>query len=127
MMMVDDECPEEEGMRNTDEEKGHAKQQQQRMTLKERRYLRQVQKQDKVNRGNDTEKRLDTYIDKAKRDTIMVSKMPPDELFEELKEFMWLNNFKQRENPKKYRLTVSIVDEDQASEENEDPVITIEF
>jgi len=80
-----------------------------------------------VNRGNETEKRLDMYIEKAKRDTIMVSKMPPDELFEELKEFMWLNNFKQRENPKKYRLTVSILDEDHPFEENEDPVIICEF
>ena len=53
--------------------------------------------------------------------------MPPDELFEELKEYMWLNNFKQRENPKKYRLTVSILDEDHPFEENEDPVIICEF
>jgi hypothetical protein len=44
-------------------------------------------------------------------------------LYEELKEYMWLNNFKLLENPKKYRLTVSLEDENHEKDDNEDQVI----
>lgn len=40
------------------------------------------------------------------------SKMPPNELYEELLDYIWENRMKKEEDAKKYRLKVQIMDEE---------------
>lgn len=93
-----------------------------RLTLKERRLQSQIKKQDKIKRGEESEskRRLDRYIEMAaNKEMGFKSKMPAEELFEELNEYLWENQVKKEEDPKKYRLKGSIMEEDHNEEEGE--------
>ena len=39
--------------------------------------------------------------------------IPPDELYEELNDYLWENRMKKEEDAKKYRLKVQIMDEEE--------------
>jgi hypothetical protein len=80
---------------------------------RQNKKLEEKKKNDeKRKRGADMEKRrLDRYIEIAvDKQMGFKSKMPPDELFEELSDYLWENKMSQEEDAKKYRFKVQIMD-----------------